>query len=172
MSPAPSGRDAEPLRDGAALDRMTERVEAWAASYARLDDASRWDADFERKFQPLAAALAERATPPARRFQARDWALAIVLWTVISGAVFTFSVLVMRLEGAWLPVFGAVAVTIAIVGVRQSYLEVSSERRVTAKRARKEQWLLEVTRKIMRGKLRERAARRDASARGEPGARD
>lgn len=158
MSPAPRDRAPRPLRDGDALDRMTEGVEAWAASYRPSADESRWEADFERRFAPLAAELAERSTPEARPFRAGDWVLAIALWAAIAGAVFSFSLLLMRPEGLWVPIFGAVALGIAVVGIRQSRLELSSERRVAEKRAKKEQWLLGVTRKTMIRRLRERRA--------------
>lgn len=152
------------LKDGQALDRLTERVEAWARSYSRLSERERWDADFADRFQAPAADLARRTTPAARRFGARDWVLAIAVWVFIAGAVYVFSFYVMQLDGVWPSIFAVFAVLIAAVGVWQSYLEVTSTKREADKLAKKEQWLLGVTRKTAHRILGERAAAKGLDA--------
>lgn len=158
MSPTARPSGVPELKDGQALDRLTERVERWATSYKHLDDPARWDTDFQTKFEPDASDLARRATAEARPFAGRDWVLAIALWGVIGGIVWIFSTFVMALDGTWRVVFAIFAALLAAVGIWQSYLEVTSEKRVADKLAKKEQWLLGVTRKVANRILGERAA--------------
>lgn len=154
----PSGQPE--LKPGKALDLLTEKVEKWAQSYRHLDEPDRWDTDFQAKFQDDAAALARRSTAEARRFEARDWFLAILLWALIGGIVWVFSFLVMQLEGTWPIIFGVFALLVAIVGIWQSYTETTSEKRAADKLAKSEQWLLGVTRKAANRILTQRAAAR------------
>lgn len=146
------------FKDGQALDRLSTEVEQWARSYSRLRDESRWDDDFESRFQPRAADLARRSTPAARSFEARDWILGVAVWALLGALVFVFSVFAMQLDATWQLVFAGFAVLVAAVGLWQSYLEVTSVKRAADKLARKEQWLLGVTRKRARQVLEQRAA--------------
>ena len=161
-SNAPLGPGPE-MKDGQALDRLTEHVESWARSYRHLDDPDRWDGDFAAKFESEANDLARRSTPRARPFAARDWILAIVLWGLIAGTVWVFSYYVMQLDGTWPIVFAVFAVLIAAVGIWQSYLEVTSEKREADKLVKKQQWLLGVTRKVSHRVFAERHAKRASS---------
>lgn len=156
MSPA----GGPELKDGQALDRLTESVEKWARSYNRLDDAERWDEDFRNRFASSAKTLARKSTPEARPFGVRDWVLAVVLWLAIGAFVFIGSILLMQLDGTWRIVFAVFAGLIALVGIWQSYLEVTSAKRAADKLAKKEEWLLAVSRKSMTRILNERLARR------------
>ncbi|GGA76704.1 hypothetical protein GCM10011490_29340 [Pseudoclavibacter endophyticus] len=156
-----SAASREPeLKPGKALDLLTEKVEKWATSYRRLDEPERWESDFEARFRREAAELARRSTAEARRFEARDWFLAVILWALIAVMVWLFSVFVMQLDGVWPLVFAAFAVLVGAVGVWQSYLEVTSEKRAAGKLAKNEQWLLGVTRKTANRLLSQRAAAR------------
>lgn len=161
--PRPQQGQGPELKDGQALDRLTERVESWARSYRFLDDPDRWDTDFAAKFEREAGDLARRATPEPRPFAARDWLLALVLWGLIAGTVWVFSYYVMQLDGTWPIIFAVFAVMIAAVGIWQSYLEVTSEKRYTEKLAKKEQWLLGVSRKASHRIFAERQAKRASS---------
>ncbi|MGO2110972.1 MAG: hypothetical protein ACTH31_05110 [Pseudoclavibacter sp.] len=151
------------LKPGKALDLLTEKVENWAQSYRRLDEPERWGTDFESKFQRDAASLAGRCSQAARRFEGRDWGLAIALWLAIGVVVWVFSVFVMQLDGSWPIIFGVFAALIAAVGIWQSYVETTSEKRAADKLAKHEQWLLGVTRKNATKILTERAAARGAA---------
>ena len=146
------------LKDGEALDRLTKAVEQWAKRYRHADDPERWDADFAERFGTEAKDLARRSTAKARRFTVRDGVLAVIVWGLLAGVVFVFSTFVMQLDAAWQAVFAGFAVLIAAVGIWQSYLEVTSAKRAADKLAKKEQWLLGVTRKSMHRVLAERAA--------------
>lgn len=153
-----SGSGTPELKPGKALDLLTEKVEKWAGNYRKLGEPERWEPDFEAKFARDAADLASRSSASARRFVARDWVLAIVLWGMIAAIVWVFSLFVMQLEGAWPIIFAVFAVLIAAVGIWQSYMEVTSEKRAADKLAKNEQWLLGVTRKTANRILTQRAA--------------
>ncbi|KAB1656895.1 hypothetical protein F8O01_09635 [Pseudoclavibacter chungangensis] len=156
-------RREQPMKDGQALDRLTENVETWAKSYRHVDDEERWERDFLAKFDSQAADLARRSTASTRSFGARDWILAVVFWSFLAFVVFIGSVLLMQLEGTWRIVFAVFAALIAAVGIWQSYLEATSVKRHADKLEKKREWLLGVTRKVMTRTLVERRTARGRS---------
>lgn len=140
-------KPTERLSDGKALDRLTEQAEQWAKSYGGVSDESKWEPAFTSKFERVAASLARQCTEPARRFTARDWILGIILWLTIAAIIFVLSVFVLALETTWTIAFGIFAVLVAIVGLWQSYLETTSEKRAGTKLQKKEEWLMAVSKK-------------------------
>lgn len=157
--PTPQGPT---LKDGQALDRLTERTEEWARSYGRIRDESRWADDFDARFAKQADSFAEQCTPAARRFTARDWILAIVLWAMIAMIVFVGAVVLLSLQGTTTLVFLAFAVLVGVVGLWQTYLETTSEARAAKKLEKKREWLYSVSRKAAMSILQQRAAKTDA----------
>lgn len=161
MQQRSDGRAGAPiLKDGEALDRLLDRTERWAASYAHVGDESRWEADFDAKFRKEAETLAAQSTPRARAFGIVDWLMAVLLWLIIAGVVLGGSVLLMRPDpfGFWL--FVAAAVLIFAIGVGYVYYDTTNPKRAERKLADKEAWLLGATKKRAFATLRERAARR------------
>ncbi|WP_371029374.1 hypothetical protein [Pseudoclavibacter sp. JSM 162008] len=146
-----------PLKDGEAMDLLTDRAEHWAAQYRNLSDPDRWRADYDAHFAAPALQLAKRCTLGARKFGARDWILALVLWFLIGGTVFLASNFLMQLEPTWQIVFAVFAGLIAVVGIVQSYLETTSEKRATKRLAAKNEWLLNVSRKAAMATLNSRS---------------
>lgn len=163
-TPNPRRAGLPELKDGQALDRLTERAERWARSYRHADDVERRERDFAERFEGEAADLARRSTGAARPFEPRDWVVAIVLWCLIGAVVWLFSVFAMSLDDTWRIVFAIFAALIAAIGVWQSYLEVTSERRAADRLAKKERWLLGVSRKAAERIFAERAATRGAGS--------
>lgn len=149
--------DGSVLKDGEAMDMLTERAERWAAKYKQLSDPERWRSDYDEYFTAPALRLAERCTLAARAFGPKDWILAFVLWFLIGGTVFLASNFLMQLEPTWQIVFAVFAVLIAAVGIVQSYLETTSEKRAVKRLAAKHEWLLNVSRKAALATLSSRA---------------
>ncbi|PPG04265.1 hypothetical protein C5E06_05590 [Pseudoclavibacter sp. RFBI5] len=145
------------LKDGEAMDMLTDRAERWAAKYKNLSDSERWRSDYDEHFDAPALQLAKRCTLEARPFGVKDWILALVLWFLIGGTVFLASNFLMQLEPTWQIVFAVFAVLIAVVGIMQSYLETTSERRAAKRLAGKKDWLLSVSRKAAMATLSSRA---------------
>lgn len=152
----------KPLSDGKALDAMTTDAEAWARKYRPAAGGEEaWGRDFDARLGRRADELAAASTAPARRFRARDWVLAVLLWLVIGMAVFVFSVAVMQLSGTWTIIFGVFAILVAAVGLWQSWAETTSAARAEKRLAKKRRWLADVSRKSAFDIIRARQ--------GEPG---
>ncbi|WP_068492926.1 hypothetical protein [Pseudoclavibacter helvolus] len=145
------------LKDGEAMDLLTDRAERWAGKYKNLSDPERWRSDYDEHFTAPALQLAKRCTLEARPFGAKDWILAFVLWFLIGGTVFLASNFLMQLEPTWQIVFAIFAALIAVVGIVQSYLETTSEKRAAKRLSAKHEWLLNVSRKAALATLNSRS---------------
>ncbi|KAB1642676.1 hypothetical protein [Gulosibacter chungangensis] len=135
------------MKDGEAVDRLSDRVERWAKKFQRANDEEGFLEGFEAKFRPEAEELARQCTPPARPFGLKEWIIAVPLWLILGAIVFVLSLLVMQPTGIWLWLFAAVGVLIAIIGIGYVYFDTTSEKRAAKRLADKTEWLLGVARR-------------------------
>lgn len=151
--------NAPALKDGEALDRMLDRTERWAKSYAHPADLDRAATDFDAKFRREAEQLASQSTPRARKFGLADWLMAVMLWLIIAGIVLGGSVLLMQPDMGQFWIFVAAAVVIFVVGLAYVYFDTTSPKRAERKLADKVEWLLGAAKKRSFATLAERAAK-------------
>ncbi|MDJ1371853.1 SdpI family protein [Gulosibacter molinativorax] len=142
------------LKDGQAVDQLSDRAERWAKKYKNQSDEKQFLVDFDAKFRPEAAKLAAQCTVGARPFGLKEWIIAVPLWLILGAIVFFGSVLLMQPTGVWFWVFLVVAVLIAIVGIAYVYYDTTSEKRAAKRLADKVDWLLGVSRKTATDTIR------------------
>lgn len=145
------------LKDGAALDRLSDAVERWAKKYPHPEDQDARHTAYREKFLPQAHKLAAQCTPGPRSFTGKDWILAVLLWLIIAGAVLALSVLFMQPAGGWFWFFVAVAVVIFVAGIATVWFETASPARARAKYASKVEWLLGAAERTGNSILNERS---------------
>lgn len=142
-TPTPPASGSVPtLKDGAALDQLSDSVERWAKKYPHPEDREARHSAYREKFLPQAQRLAAQCTAGPRPFTGKDWILAVLLWLIVAGTVLALSVLMMQPAGGWFWFFVAVAVVIFVAGLVTVKIETSSPARARAKYASKIEWLL------------------------------
>lgn len=142
------------LKDGQAVDRLSDRVERWAKKYRKSDGDSTFLEDYDAKFRPEAEQLAAQCTPGARRFGLKEWIIAVPLWVILGAMVFALSLFVMQPEGVWIWVFAAVAVLITLIGIAYVYFDTTNTKRAEKRLADKTEWLLGVGRRTANDVIR------------------
>lgn len=136
---------------------LTDRAERWAGKYKNLSDPERWRSDYDEHFTAPALQLAKRCTLEARPFGAKDLILAACALVPHRRHGLPRLELLMRLEPTWQIVFAIFAALIAVVGIVQSYLETTSEKRAAKRLSAKHEWLLNVSRKAALATLNSRS---------------
>lgn len=155
-----TGAAAPMLKDGQALDRLSEQAERWGRSYKHVDDETKLRSDFDAKFRRDAEQLAARCTPPARPFGPKDWLLAVLLWLIIGGGVLAASIFLMQPDMFWFSVFVAVAIAIFVIGIGYVYYDTTNEKRAAKRLHDKTEWLLGASLRAAESAVRERRAKR------------
>lgn len=155
-----TGAAAPQLKDGQALDRLSEQAERWARGYKHIDDETKLRADFDAKFRHEAGQLAARCTQPARRFGVKDWILAVLLWLIIAAGVLMASIFLMQPDMTWFWIFVAVAIVIFVLGVALVYRDTTSTARAEKRLHDKTEWLLGASLRAAESVVRERRTKR------------
>lgn len=155
-----TGAAAPQLKDGQALDRLSDQAERWGRGYKHIDDETKLRADFDAKFRREAEQLARQCTQPARPFGVKDWILAVLLWLIIAGGVLAASIFLMQPDQLWFWVFVAVAAVIFVLGVALVYRDTVSEPRAEKRLKDKTEWLLGASLRAAESVVRERRAKR------------
>ncbi|MGO1545230.1 MAG: hypothetical protein ACTHXA_12925 [Gulosibacter sp.] len=150
------GAAAPPLKDGEALDRLSDRAERWAKKYAQPNDEDAFRADYDKKFRSEAEDLATKSTQGARPFGLKEWILAVPLWLILAGGAFVLSILLMQPDTLWFWIYAAIAVLIFLAGIGAVYFDTTSEKRAQKRHADKVEWLLNASRRnamdVLRGR--------------------
>lgn len=145
------------LKDGQALDRLSDKAERWAKKQPAIEDREAFRAEFDARFRPEAESLADQCTLGARPFGVKEWILAVPLWLILAGGVFLLSWVFMQPEGVWLWVFATVAALIFVLGFGAVYVDTTSERRARKRYDDKVEWLLGISRRTAEDVLNKRS---------------